>query len=238
MDQLETVPFLFIHGAAGSKDKFREIEQRLEGTPCLFVDLPGHGENTDQACCASIEEYAQWLNGRIGRQPLILVGHSMGGMIGIELAARNPYVKGLVLTASHYELPVHPKLLLQLAEGTFPASFFRASYGKSVDEELLEEEQRQREQVPAQVAHTDFSCCNEYKGQIPFAALEIPILAVYGSEDRLLPAGALEKVKEIQPDAQHEVIEEAGHYVMLENPEAFVQALLAFRKSIASNLVP
>ncbi|WP_047153807.1 alpha/beta fold hydrolase [Aneurinibacillus tyrosinisolvens] len=237
MSQFGSIPFLFIHGAAGSKDKFRGIEQKLEGIPCLFVDLPGHGENAGEACCASIEEYAQWLNGHIGRQPVIVVGHSMGGMIGMELAAHNPYVKGLVLTASHYELPVHPKLLLQLVEGTFPASFFRASYGKNVNEDLLEEEQRQRNQVSMQVAHNDFSCCNDYKGKASFAALKIPVLALYGSEDRLLPAGALENAKETLPDAQCEVIEGAGHYVMLENPEAFVQALLAFRKSIASNLV-
>lgn len=229
------LPFVLIHGAGGTKDKFRGLEERLGNIPCLTLDLPGHGENIGSRC-NTIEEYAEWANAQIAGQDVIVVGHSMGGMVGIEMAARNPGVKGLVLDASHYEMPVHPKILEDLAGGTFPDFLFKASYSKEATPELLEEEQKQLSWVETIVVHDDFRACSEYRGADIFAKLDVPVLAVYGSEDKLLPKGAAEKAKELNGNIQTKTVAGAGHYIMLEKPEEFAQALLGFREFLLAGV--
>jgi pimeloyl-ACP methyl ester carboxylesterase len=229
------LPFVLIHGAGGTKAKFRSLEEKLEGVSCFVLDLPGHGEQANIRC-KSIEEYAEWVNTQLQGQEVIVVGHSMGGLIAIEMAARNPNVKGLVLDASHYEMPVHPNILEELAAGRFPEFLFTASYSKDTSAELVEEERAQLSWVDMSVVHDDFFACNEYKGESAFAGLRVPILAVYGSEDKLLPKGAMEKAAELNPNVQAETIEGAGHYIMLEKPDAFAKVLLEFRKSVLANV--
>ncbi|AMA71405.1 MULTISPECIES: alpha/beta fold hydrolase [Aneurinibacillus] len=235
MSQSGKLPFVLIHGAGGTKAKFRGLVERMDGVSCIALDLPGHGENTNMRC-KSIEEYADWVSGQIGGQDVIVVGHSMGGMIGIEMASRNPNVKGLVLDASHYEMPVHPKILEELVAGSFPEFLFKASYGKETPIELWEEEREQLSWVETSIVHDDFFACNQYKGEDTFKQLNIPILAVYGSEDKLLPKGALEKAVAANTNVQTRVIEGAGHYIMLEKIEPFAQALLEFRRFVLAGI--
>lgn len=227
--------FLFIHGAGGTAAKWRRTTPGLTGVPWLAVDLPGHGEAgkaEDTLSQISIEWYAESLDSRIAEE-VIVVGHSMGGLIALELAARSPKVTGVILAASHVRLPVHPKILAQLAAGEFPESLFRASYGRTVDAALLEEERKELALHPAAVTYADFLSCDQYRqGPHRLQHLTVPVLAVYGAEDRLLPPGAKEELRQLRPDAQAVTIEGAGHYVMLEQPQAFLAAILHFRENL------
>lgn len=225
------IPFILIHGAGGTKAKYRGVADYLEGVPVRTIELPGHGDN-DAPYCTDIEQQAAWLLEQLGDEEVIIVGHSMGGLVGIELAARNPHVKGLVLNASHYEMPVHPKILGELAAGVFPEMLFAASYGKEAPAELIEEERAQLSAVPMEVTHADFAACSAYKGEEAFRSLTIPVLALYGAEDRLLPKGAREAAAACNERVESVEIEGASHYIMLEKPEEFAKALLAFRKHI------
>ena len=229
MSKNDTISFLFIHGAGGTKSKWRALT--LPDGKNKFVDLPGHGTNKAKPC-ESIEDYAKALADEIS-EDCIVVGHSMGGLIAIELAALHPKVKGIVLAASSYQLPVHPKIIATLAEGTFPESLFRASYGKEASSDLLKEEQQELEKSPVDVALNDFQACDRYKrGEARFQTLEKPVLAVLGSEDRLIPPNTTEELKRINPNIAISVIEGAGHYVALEKPDPFVKEILQFRQTL------
>ncbi len=227
----EQITLLFIHGAGGTQSKWRKVHEQITHVHSKFIDLPGHGTHQGRPA-ASIEEYAEMLNPAID-QDCIVVGHSMGGLIGIELAAKNGNVKGLVLTASHFSLPVHPTVISALAEGTFPERLFYASYSKKVNSELLEQEKIEISHVPIATTVTDYDCCNRYLGGLEtLSNLNIPVLALYGEEDRLLPKTAKEDLLNANSHVQARVIEGSGHYIMLEKPEEFVSALLQFKDSI------
>lgn len=228
---MKPLTFFFIHGAGGTISKWRKVTERLGDIPFEVHNLPGH-DHDKRAVPSTIEEFASMLNSEI-REDVIVVGHSMGGLIGIELAAINEKVKGLVLANSHYELPVHPKILEQLSTGVFPDSLFYASYGKSTDKQLLYEEKEELHKNPMRVTINDFECCAKYKnGEKMLKILNIPVLAVIGEEDKLLPPNAKEQLMKVKPDIQIKKMKGSGHYSMLEKSEKFTEIILEFREAV------
>ena len=230
----KNIPFLFIHGAGGSSTKWRKVPQLLNENSATYLDLPGHGQDRS-TCPSTIEEYATVLSKDI-QEDVIVVGHSMGGLIGLELAAINENVKSLILVCSHFEMPVHPSFLEKLSEGIYPLKFFHSSYAKSVDQELLKEEMEELELLSLRIALSDFECCNKYKnGKEVLNQLNIPILGIYGSEDRLIPKDAQEKLLNEKHDAYTRTIEGSGHYVALEKAQLFTQEIVNFREELQYN---
>lgn len=224
------LPFLFIHGAGGTRNKWRTLTSLENESTC--IDLPGHGTSEAEQC-ETVEDYAKQLSPEVTRD-CIVVGHSMGGLISLELAALNPNVKGIVLAASSYQLPVHPKIIATLAEGTFPDNLFHASYAKDVSPDLFNEEKQELLTSPTEVARKDFIACDRYKaGKETLKQLQIPILAVLGNEDRLIPPNTAEVLSQLNPSVNIATIEGAGHYIALEKPEDFIREIIQFQQAVS-----
>ncbi|MBM7649663.1 pimeloyl-ACP methyl ester carboxylesterase [Bacillus ectoiniformans] len=233
---MNEMKLLFIHGAGGTKSKWRAIAQYMDTAGSQMIDLPGHGENECNVI-TSVQDYAAYLDRTI-QEDTVVIGHSMGGLIALELAARNQKVKGVVLAASFYELPVHEKMLQRLASGEFPNSLFLASYSKETSEKLLEEERQELDKCPIEIAYADFKICDQYKeGKETIASLSIPVCAILGEEDRLLPPNAAEALQAVCPDLNLVRIPASGHYIMLEQPEMFAKELMDFVQHVQKQTV-
>lgn len=221
--------FLFIHGAGGTKSKWRTLESIRDISE--FIDLPGHGDNQTPQC-ETIEDYAKHLSEELVDETIV-VGHSMGGLIALELAAINEKVKAVILVNSSYKLPVHPKIIQTLSEGTFPENLFRASYAKAASSELLDVEKEELTKNPTEVTKKDFVACDNYKGgEDRLKEISVPILLVLGNEDRLIPPETSEVLPKLNANVEVITVENAGHYVALEQPEAFMNEILKFRNEI------
>jgi 3-oxoadipate enol-lactonase len=57
------------------------------------------------------------------------------------------------------------------------------------------------------------------------AGLPMPVGAVWGRDDRVIPPGGAQTVRRLRPGAACEVVDGAGHISMVEQPDAFVEAL-------------
>jgi pimeloyl-ACP methyl ester carboxylesterase len=97
---------MLIHGLTGRAEAFRALVEELEsdglaGWRFLAVDLRGRGETGKVGGPAGIEVHTADLITLMEREELdevAYVGHSMGAMIGVNLAAHHPdRVSGLVL---------------------------------------------------------------------------------------------------------------------------------------------
>ena len=83
--------FLLVHGAWHGGWCWRKVVPLLEamGHKALSPDLPGHGDDRTPAATVTLKSYADRICGIAHQQePVILVGHSMGG-IAITQAAEN-----------------------------------------------------------------------------------------------------------------------------------------------------
>ena len=102
----EGPPALLLHGSPDSATEWRPVMEALgSGVACIAPDLPGLGacdepppsfDYSRRTCEAFLEE----LVGTLGiDQPLVLVVHDIGGVLGIPWAARNrKRVQGVVIT--------------------------------------------------------------------------------------------------------------------------------------------
>ncbi len=228
---MDRCSFFFIHGAGGTKSKWRLLQKEFEDESIRIIDLPGRGDQMNESA-SSVQELARYCKEQIS-EDVILVGHSLGGLVALQTALDNPKVKGLVLVASHYELPVHSKVLDKLNNGIFPDGLFYSSYSKGTSTNLVKEEKEEIKLVSSKQTYSDFKACNEYEmGKESVSRLTIPVLAVYGEEDRMLPQDAPQKLMEVNKQAKVKAVENAARYIMLEQPEALAGILKEFANEI------
>ena len=88
---------LLVHGIGSTRAFWDPIVPLLGGHRCVAVDVPGFGSAPPLQPPATVAAYAAALD-EPARGPVVVVGHSLGGMIAQELALRAPdRVRGLVL---------------------------------------------------------------------------------------------------------------------------------------------
>ncbi|TIV66853.1 MAG: alpha/beta hydrolase [Mesorhizobium sp.] len=99
-------PLVLVHGFTDTSRSFSLLAPHLSGRRLIMPDLRGHGaSNAGEGC--SVADFADDIAGLIRRLRLdrpVVVGHSLGGMVSIALAARYPnLIGGLVILASTLE---------------------------------------------------------------------------------------------------------------------------------------
>ena len=102
----EGKPLLFLHGFLEDHAMWESIYTNflVEGFQCILVDLPCHGNSRFEGDECSMgfmaEEVHQLLDFLKINEPILVVGHSMGGYVGLELSQLRP--TQLVLLHSNF----------------------------------------------------------------------------------------------------------------------------------------
>lgn len=104
-------PILFVHGWGGSKDSLRKIaESFLSTNQCYLIDLPGFGESENPPLDWGLEGYTDLVRKfilELNITPIVYVGHSFGGAIGLSLAAQNSEMfDKLIVISPSYRRPL------------------------------------------------------------------------------------------------------------------------------------
>jgi pimeloyl-ACP methyl ester carboxylesterase len=100
---------LFVHGLGSSSCFYKTITPSLNSTVrCISIDTPGSGlselSKTEQSTSTIAKDAITLLDALEIREKVVIVGHSMGGIIASYIAAEYPdRVKGVVLIG-----PVNP----------------------------------------------------------------------------------------------------------------------------------
>jgi len=93
-------PFLFVHGWTCNHNFFApQIEYFSRFHRVIAADLCGHGASDAPQRQYTVPEFADdlaWLCGELGVERAVLVGHSMGGVIALQLAATHPELSAAV----------------------------------------------------------------------------------------------------------------------------------------------
>ena len=95
-------PVLLVHGLGGCTVNWELVGQQLAdalGTRVTAIDLPGFGRTRADTRAPTFPLYLELLAAFLeARGPALVMGNSMGGSLGVALAANHPeLVTGLVL---------------------------------------------------------------------------------------------------------------------------------------------
>ncbi|GAB3220886.1 alpha/beta hydrolase [Spirosoma arcticum] len=110
--------FVLVHGAFAGQYAWSLVKPQLEqaGYTVVTLDLPAHGDDTTPVSGATLDSYATAVVQRIDAQPgkVVLVGHSMGGMVISGVAEQIPDKLDKLVYLSAY-LPKNGQSLLDLS---------------------------------------------------------------------------------------------------------------------------
>ena len=228
-----------IHGSGGSKDSWPDqihvLDDRIN---VAALELPGHGLSQGPLK-PSVKEASEWVCRVLEAwdlpRPPVLAGHSLGGAVTIETGLTRPdLIGGLVLVGTGAHLPVNPALIEKL-ENDFPSAaalIMKWAFAKSTDPALVQATLEDVLKVPPAVLINDFKACDAFDRRADLEAVSRPTLIVCGQNDKLTPPSLSEFILEKISGACLEIIEEAGHQVMIEQPEKFNRAVLNFIEEI------
>jgi pimeloyl-ACP methyl ester carboxylesterase len=219
------------------------------GHSVLAVDLPGHSRSAGPPL-ASVELIADWTIALLAAagvsRPAALVGHSMGSLIGLEVASKAPErISHLVMVATAYPMAVSATLLKIAHDqpqaaidsvNAFSLSTLAAkpSYpgpgawlhggGKALMRRVLAGDGSDSADGQPNLFEHDFSVCNAYRGGMQAAAgVQSPVTLILGAKDQMTrPAAARELANAL---AARVVTLPGGHALMQELPDPVLAAL-------------
>ncbi|MFC6318118.1 alpha/beta fold hydrolase [Corynebacterium gerontici] len=232
---------LIAHGFAEHSGRYTQLIRQLtsHGFDVVIYDHHNHGTNIDapkQKACVDVEKLIDdHLKARNEvantkrTSALVLLGHSMGGLITAASALQHPHgIQGVILSAPALKLgnampkPVMKvarqvaKLLPRLGTASIPPE--QLSSDEYVQRKYVEDPLNYVGKVPLLSASTMFAEGQkvlENKDQWP---LWVPLLAVQGTADEIVnPAGTRELVKSAERrgvDVQYREVAAGRHEVL------------------------
>jgi pimeloyl-ACP methyl ester carboxylesterase len=242
-------PLVLIHGLATTARIWSAVTPALvQSRRVVTLDLPGFGASAPAGPGFELprvaERIARGVAARGVHAPFDLVGHSLGAAVALTLASARPrLVRRLVLVAPAGLMPVPwpaSVLLPAVAPGLHAArravaplagwpwgrrlllGFTAADGG---DLTLAQARLIIDASAGAQRTAAALKTITSTDLRPQLRASPAPLGLLWGGADRTIPARVAATLVRSRPDAQLEIIEDAGHVVMLERPAEFVAAL-------------
>lgn len=232
-------PVILIHGAGGHHLYWPPQIRRLHNQRIFAVDLPGHGKSggighhTIDDYVGEILEFMKALR----LNAAVLVGHSMGGAIALETAIRYPKrVLGLGLAGSGARLRVAPAILQSASDpSTFADTVHMInaySYAPQTNARLKELGEQRMLETRSTVLYGDLLACDAFDVMDRLSKISAPTLILCGAEDKMTPLRNSEFMRDHIAGTRLEIVPNAGHNVMLEQPNQVAEILADFLDAI------
>lgn len=228
---------VFLHGpgAGGCAQAYRY--QTAHFRDSLAPDLPGR---FGAAPCANVERYTEWVRGwlcaRGHRRDLVLVGFTLGSLIGLQYGLDYPdEVKGLVLmTAAMRPKGVKAEIFAnRLRASEDPATFdgwldtMRQAMG-FVDPAFREELIGWHRKIGPKSQLDDLVVMESFDVRGCVATLKPKLLLIHGTDRHVAPGDFEEEIHRAVPGSKILAIPRSGHFPMAEHPATVNRAIEEF----------
>jgi pimeloyl-ACP methyl ester carboxylesterase len=231
-------PIVFVHGWTCDHTHFAsQAEYFSTRHRCVLLDMRGHGQ-TEAAGPFNIPAFSDdvaWICGQLRLDRPVVVGHSMGGMIAVDLAASHP---GLVTAVAALDSPfvasgtlqsdVQP--LITALEGddhlVVRAQMAAVTVGPYAGPELRDQVVESMCTAERHVAQEAFLSVVAWDGAKTLPRVTVPVLAITAG---MGGAGGHTDASRLAAECTHLLTAAtvgAGHFIQLEVPDQ-VNAMLA-----------
>ncbi|MGH7895934.1 MAG: alpha/beta fold hydrolase [Candidatus Binatia bacterium] len=229
--------FLLVHAAGGTAGSWRRQLEGLAaaGQSAVALDLPGHGRSGGVDGCPTVEAYADCVAvfaRALRLPPVVLVGRSMGGAIGLVLAARHPELLcGLVVVSSAARFTLDPAMIAtvhDVVRGRLPQQFGTEAFSPATGMDVMREAWMEQVKTDPRVRYGDLLACQAFDGKALLGRVKTPTLVVAGADDRITPVVQAQELASGITGARLEVVPQAGHQAPLEQSATFNRLLTVF----------
>ncbi|MDB5751916.1 MAG: beta-ketoadipate enol-lactone hydrolase (3-oxoadipate enol-lactonase)-like protein [Ramlibacter sp.] len=237
---------LMLHGIGGGHLAFAPQVETLAsaGHRAVAWDMPGYGHSPPiepytfkglaQRCIALIES--------LQARELVLLGHSMGGMVAQEVVARRPELVGKLIlcgTSPAFGKPHGDWQQAFIAQRTAPLDAGQSMEDlagtlvpQMIGPQALPEGVRLAAHcmglVPAATYRRALECIVTFDRRGNLSQIRVPTLLVAGEHDRNAPPAVMKKMAAGIAHSTFIEMKGVGHLMNLEAPQAFDELVLNF----------
>ena len=241
---------VLVHGLGGAASNWVELAPALARSyRVLALDLPGHGGSAPLPAAPSLTPFADVVRTVTEREALLpaaVVGHSLGGLVGLRLALRRPdAVRALLLAAAAgissgtraREVAVTTLVLARPARLVAPFrrlvarlellrypvfGFFEVSDPAALSPAAVEGF------LAGPALHADVLSAGRAlvadDPRVDLGGVGCPCIVLAGARDRMVPVvDAIEYARRLR--APLRIVSDCGHLVIGERPDACVEAI-------------
>lgn len=243
----------FMHGLMGRGRNFTSPAKALaDDATSLLIDLPNHGRSDwtrDFDYVEIADEVAEMLRADFGsEEPIVLLGHSLGGKVAMTLALRHPdLLKALIVEdisptdTGNYSTFDH--LLGSLRSVDLQSVSERSEVEEQLAEPIPEDSIRQflmqnlrrtdrgyQWQPNLEMLYQNLDAIAGFPELT--ASYEGPVLWIKGEQSNYIDDDSAVVMRELFPKVRKSTVRGANHWVHSEKPQEFVALLKSFLDSL------
>jgi len=240
-------PLFILHGLFGSSDNWQTLSKSFaEFFTVYLIDARNHGRSphSNEFSYALMSDDLLELMADEGLEKIILLGHSMGGKTAMQFAVSHPHKveKMIIVDIGPKKYPATNQFVVDALDTFDPqnlssrkeAEVLLAKYipEESVKQFLLKnlywnENQKLQWRFNYQSLKENLKAVGEVT-PMPPNPIDIPVLFLKGEKSDYIFLADIKLMQAMFPQAQLQVIPNAGHWVHADKPKEFVEAVLKF----------
>jgi len=207
------------------------------------LDFWGFGESGKKRTTYAIQDFVRLVDefmGRLGIDRAPVVGHSMGGTVGLSLALQFPQRVSKIAVVGSPIVGSSLAVLLKLA-GYRPLAFLAHTFssvlrlGIRLASPWITRDRRWYGMISRDLSHTtlesfllSIASLRRTDLRPVLGDIRVPVLGIYGAKDVIVHPDQWRPLLANAPHTRVVRLERSGHFPMLDEPERFRPALLSF----------
>jgi pimeloyl-ACP methyl ester carboxylesterase len=243
-------PILCVHGGAAHAHWYDFFAPGFTGDYHVHsLDLRGHGDSewmdppdyTYEVYISDVDEVMQ----RLALRDVVLVGHSMGGLVSLLYTATHPErIRALIVVDSSVRMPEDRAAMLRdvgsrpgsryASRDEFVSRYRLRPGGTSAAPEIVRHlAERGARQLPDghwthKFDRNVYAQRNGLDGVPYWGRIRVPALLVKGSRSQRITPEILADVRTLCPHVEFAEVPHSEHHIFLDNPRGFERAVKAF----------
>ncbi len=237
-------PVILLHGWLGSWGLWQSTMAFLgQHYRTYALDFWGFGESGKRQPTFAVNDFISMVNQFMDRLGIIrapLVGHSMGGSVSLSVTIQYPERVSKVVVIGSPIVGSSLAFLLKLAGYNWIASLVFHSmwalrFGLRVSAPIISKNPSFYEMMERDISRTtlesfflSISSLRKTDLRPDLNQITIPTMGMYGDKDVIVNPKQWQPLQAGVPHARIERFNKAGHFIMLDEPEAFQETLKDF----------